>query len=129
MVQIDRVACARRGSNGKRLGRVSRSVRTIEPHVKQPFRRLVWLAPIALALHEAEEWNILRWYQEFWNNVGRLSNTTIRTWLVFNRLLGFAVTGVATRFRSPRATAWIIVSLMTLPFVYELVYRLVGRRT
>ena len=58
----------------------------------QPFRRLVWLAPVALAIHESEEWNILRWYHEHWNNVGDLSNRIVRTWLVFYSVLGLVVT-------------------------------------
>ncbi len=50
-----------------------------------PFLRFVWILPSAFALHEAEEWNILAWYQEHWTNVGELTNRTVWTHLVFVR--------------------------------------------
>jgi Protein of unknown function with HXXEE motif len=84
----------------------------------EPFRRLAWLAPAALAIHEAEEWNILRWYRTHWGNVGDLSNRVVWTWLIFYSLLGFAVAWIATRFRNVRVTAFIIVFFFAFPFLH-----------
>jgi Protein of unknown function with HXXEE motif len=89
---------------------------------RQPLGRLVWLAPAALALHEAEEWNILGWYHEHWANVGDLSNRTIWTWLVFYSLLGFVVMWVATWFHSARVTAYVFVFFFAFPFLHALLH-------
>lgn len=84
----------------------------------QSFRRLVWLAPVSLALHEAEEWNILRWYHDHWSNVGSLSNRTVWTWLVCYGVLGFLVTLLATRFRNEKVTAHIVLFFFAFPFLH-----------
>jgi hypothetical protein len=75
-------------------------------------------APASLALHEAEEWDILRWYHHYWNNVGALSNRIVWTWLVFYSVLGFLVTLLATRFRSEKVTAYMVVFFFTFPFLH-----------
>jgi Protein of unknown function with HXXEE motif len=85
---------------------------------ERPFGYFVWLAPVALAIHEAEEWNILRWYHDHWNNVGALSNRTVWTWLVFYSVLGFLVTWLATRFRSTKVTACLVVFFFAFPFLH-----------
>jgi hypothetical protein len=76
-----------------------------------PFRRLIWLVPIALAFHEAEEWNIMPWWMETFSNATVVSDLALRTWLVVITLFGFLWTGLGCLLPTARATA-----LMVLPF-------------
>jgi hypothetical protein len=76
-----------------------------------PFRRLVWLVPIALVCHEAEEWNIMAWWTKSFSDATVVSNLAVRTWLVVFTVLGFVWTGIACLLPTVRATA-----LMVFPF-------------
>jgi len=69
-----------------------------------PTRNLVWLLPLAFALHELEEWNIIEWYQRYWSNVDPdlFTRRNSWTWLAFASALGFVWTFVATRFRNEK---------------------------
>jgi hypothetical protein len=82
------------------------------------FDRAVWGAAAASALHEADEWNILSWYREHWNNVGGLSTRTVWTWLAFFSLLGFAVGFLCTRLRNRRIAAHVAVLFFSFPFLH-----------
>ncbi len=55
------------------------------------FRKSVWLFPIALCLHELEEWNILDWYLEHWLNVDphTMTSESVHVWLIVASVLGF----------------------------------------
>ena len=72
------------------------------PGASVPTRQLGWLLPIAFALHELEEWNIIAWYQRYWTNVDPtiVNQRNSWTWLAFASLLGFAWTFLASRFRN-----------------------------
>lgn len=76
------------------------------------FLTAIWLLPFAVALHEAEEWNILPWYQRNFVNLPAKTNTSIRTFLVAFTLFGFLFTAFATLPRDPKIAAFVI-----LPFV------------
>jgi hypothetical protein len=82
-----------------------------------PFRRLVWLLPITFALHEAEEWNIIPWYQAQFTNPPSTRDIAVYTWLAGISLVGFLWTGVACLLPTPRATA-----RMALPFFVVFVF-------
>ncbi len=43
------------------------------------FLTAIWLLPVALLLHEAEEWNILRWEQRNFVNLPAKTNVSVRT--------------------------------------------------
>ncbi len=75
------------------------------------FLTAIWLLPIAVALHEAEEWNILRWEQRNFINLPAKTHTSVRTFLVFFTLLGFLWTALAALPHNPR-----IAAFMILPF-------------
>ena len=79
------------------------------------FRTLIWLLPVALALHEAEEWNIHGWYQRNFVDLpaGR-TKTTIRFFLVFLSIVGFIWTGTAALWGKPSSTAIILLPLVAL---------------
>ncbi|HEY5901815.1 MAG TPA: HXXEE domain-containing protein, partial [Anaerolineales bacterium] len=78
----------------------------------------------AVALHEAEEWNILEWEQRNFVNVPPKTRASTRTFLVFFSLLGFLLTGMAVLLGSPKLAAWIVLafaagaSLNALQHVY-----------
>lgn len=78
-----------------------------------PFRQVVWLVPIVLLFHEAEEWNIMGWYDEHF--VERpASALSVRIWLVLVTVDMFLVTWVATRFERERVTAFIMIPVATM---------------
>lgn len=65
--------------------------------------------PVAWALHEAEEWFILSWYERYWTGLEGLSSTTVRTWLIFASASGFLATFLFTRIRSTRIAAGLVL--------------------
>ena len=80
-----------------------------------PIRRLLWLLPLAFALHELEEWNILDWYRQYWTNVDAelMTQRTVRTHLVWSSVLGFLWTVIATRFKRSTVTLHIVLVYFT----------------
>jgi len=76
-----------------------------------PFRRLVWLLPVAFTLHELEEWNILLWYRTQFVNPPSTSDRGVHVGLLAISLLGVLWTAGACLLPTPRATA-----LVALPF-------------
>lgn len=79
------------------------------------FKTMIWLLPIALAIHEAEEWNILGWYHRNFVDLppGR-TNTTIRFFLIFLSLMGFVWTGIGALSGDPAVAAMILFPLLAL---------------
>ena len=73
------------------------------PGVSVPTRQLGWLLPVAFALHELEEWNIVAWYQRYWTNVDPtiVNQRNSWTWLAFASLFGFAWTFLASSLPQP----------------------------
>lgn len=55
----------------------------------------VWFLPVAYALHELEEWNILGWHQRNYIDLPPPTDRTIRTFLMFATVVGFVWTAVA----------------------------------
>jgi len=75
----------------------------------------LWLLAVALALHEAEEWNIYGWYERNYVKMpASRTKSTIRFFLVFLSILGFVWVGVAVCWGSPVIAAWIILPLVGL---------------
>ena len=81
-----------------------------------PIRRLLWLLPLAFALHELEEWNILDWYRQYWTNVDAelMTQRTVRTHLVWSSVLGFLWTVIATRFKRSTVTLHLVLVYFTV---------------
>jgi hypothetical protein len=79
------------------------------------FHEIVWLVPVALALHEFEEWNILVWYQRnFVDMPAERTKTTIRFFLVFLSAAGFVWTGIAVSIGGPAVTMMILLPLVAM---------------
>jgi hypothetical protein len=95
------------------------------------FSTVVWLLPIAVAIHELEEWNILGWYQRNFVELPPMSNASTRVFLVFMSLYGFAWTAIALLFSDLRVTAFLI-SLAAVVFLLNAlqhVYWVIAFRT
>lgn len=73
----------------------------------------IWLLPFAAAVHEAEEWNILRWEQRNFANLPAKTNASVRTFLVFFTLFGFLWTALAALPNNPKIAAFVL-----LPFAW-----------
>lgn len=77
----------------------------------------IWLLPIALALHEAEEWNILPWYQRNFVGLPVKTNASIRTFLVFLTLFGFFWTALAVLSNNTTIAAFMVLLFATGAFL------------
>ena len=76
-----------------------------------PFRKIIWIVPVAFTFHEMEEGNIMPWWLVHFSNATVISDLALRTWLVFITLIGFLWTGIACLLPTVRATG-----LMVFPF-------------
>ena len=74
-----------------------------------PFLVAIWLVPIALVFHEAEEWNILGWERRNFVNVPAKTNGSVRTFLVVFTLFGFLWTSLAALPNNPKIAAFVVL--------------------
>lgn len=74
-----------------------------------PFRTIVWALPIAFAVHELEEWNIMAWYRAEFANPPATTERAVHLWLIGISLVGFLWAGLACLLPSERATARVIL--------------------
>ena len=77
-----------------------------------PFSVVVWLLPLAIALHELEEWNILSWYKRHFMDLPPKTDVSTRLFLIFVSLLGLVWTAVAGWPADPRWTAFLLSPLI-----------------
>lgn len=79
------------------------------------FRKLIWLFPIILFLHEMEEWNILKWYHKHQIELPiGMTNLDARTWLLFLSLVGFIWVICGLISKNNKITAYIILPAIFL---------------
>ena len=79
-----------------------------------PYKKLVWLLPLVLALHELEEWNIKNWNAANFLNAPDTPDGAIRVLLVLVIVMGFLVTAVACTFNSTSKTAYCSLTFFVL---------------
>lgn len=84
------------------------------------FLTAIWLVPFALALHEAEEWNILRWEQRNFVNLPAKTHAGVRAFLVFFTLFGFLCTTLATLPNNPKIAAFVFLPFAAGAFLNAL---------
>jgi hypothetical protein len=77
--------------------------------IRIDFLTWLWLFVIAFALHEVEEWNILRWYQRNYVDLPPSTNKAVRVWIVFVILIGFVWCAVATLPGNPVLAAYVFL--------------------
>jgi hypothetical protein len=73
------------------------------------FLKAMWLFPVAFAIHEAEEWNIMKWYYRNYTNLPPSSNRGARTWIIFVSLIGFIWCGIAVLSGNPTVAAFVFL--------------------
>ncbi|CAG0973081.1 hypothetical protein ANAEL_01289 [Anaerolineales bacterium] len=73
------------------------------------FLTWLWLFVIAFALHEMEEWNILRWYQRNYVDLPPSTDKAVRVWIVFVILVGVVWCAVATLPGNPIFAAYVFL--------------------
>jgi len=66
----------------------------------------LWIFSIAYAIHELEEWNILRWYQRNYVDLPTVTDRSVRVWIVFFILFGFTWCAVVTLPGNPVFAAY-----------------------
>lgn len=74
---------------------------------------LYWSIPVILTFHELEEWNIMKWYKQYYIDLPPFNNLTIRTWLLFISLVGFLWTYISILMPNGYLTA-IFMELLIL---------------
>ena len=80
-----------------------------------PLKRVVWLLPLAVTVHEFEEWNILAWNQIQFENPPDATPLAKHIMIVLISIIGFVWTGAACLLRSERLSA-----LMALVFFWPI---------
>ena len=78
------------------------------------FLQIMWFFPVAYALHEAEEWNIMRWYARNYKNLPPATDRTARTWIVFSSVAGFVWFLFAALPASSEIAAWLVLPAIAL---------------
>ena len=84
------------------------------------FLTAIWLLPVALLLHEAEEWNILRWEQRNFVNLPAKTNVSVRAFLVVFTLFGFLWTALAALPSNPTIAAFVLLPFAAGAFLNAL---------
>lgn len=83
--------------------------RVLEALSRMEFKKVAWLFAIAFALHEAEEWNIMVWYDQYFADPPRMSNAVTWFALAFISAVGLVWTFLATLPKNQKITAFIIL--------------------
>ena len=74
-------------------------------------RRVLWLIGLAFVLHEAEEWNLVSWFQANFEPPPQFNDREARTLLVVFALLGISFTGLSIRLLSLRGALFALLPL------------------
>lgn len=75
---------------------------------------------VAFYLHEAEEWNILRWEQRNFVNLPAKTNVSVRTFLVVFTMFGFLWTALAALPTNPTIAAFVLLPFAAGAFLNAL---------
>lgn len=92
------------------------------------FLMLLWIFTFAFALHEFEEWNIMKWYHRNFVDLPPSTNKSARTWIVFISLTGFIWCFLAVLPENPKFAMYIFMPVIvialqnSLQHVYWLIY-------
>jgi hypothetical protein len=74
-------------------------------------RHAAWLLPCALAVHEAEEWNIVPWFHAYFSPPTPLTDRAAHLGLLVVSLAGFLATGLAMSLATLRAALLVLLPL------------------
>jgi len=76
-----------------------------------PTRRILWLLGLAFVLHEAEEWNLVSWFQLHFEPPPQFTDLEARTLLALFALLGISFTALAIRLLDLRTAVFALLPL------------------
>jgi hypothetical protein len=76
-----------------------------------PIRRVLWLIGLAFVLHEAEEWNLVTWFQANFEPPPQFTDRQARTLLVLFATLGISFTALSIRLLSLRVALFALLPL------------------
>ena len=79
--------------------------------LKLPIRDVLWLVGLAFVLHEAEEWNLVSWFQANFEPPPQFTDREARTLLALFALLGISFTALSIRLLSLRAALYALLPL------------------
>ena len=74
----------------------------------------LWVFVVAFALHEAEEWNIMRWYQRNYIDLPPTTDRAARTWIVFISMMGLVWCIAGTLPGNPTIAAFVLLPAIAL---------------
>lgn len=80
------------------------------------FMQWLWIFAVFFALHELEEWNILRWYQRNYTDLPPSTHTSVRYWIAAVILIGFAWCAVATLAGNAVFAAYVFLPAIAIAF-------------
>ena len=78
------------------------------------FLEALWLFPLAVVLHEAEEWNLVRWYERNYDDLLPMTNKSARIVLVLMSSAFLLWSAVAIVTQSPKVAALILLPAMAI---------------
>jgi hypothetical protein len=84
---------------------------------RRSFKKVIWILPICWAFHEAEEWNLIPWYQKHFVNPPEMTALSVLTLLSCSALFGFVWASIASLFRNSKVMAGILL-LLFIPMVF-----------
>ena len=76
-----------------------------------PIRRILWLLGLAFVLHEAEEWNLVSWFELNFEPSPQFTDREARTLLAIVALLGISFTALSIRLLNLRAAVFALLPL------------------
>ena len=74
----------------------------------------LWVFVFVFAVHEVEEWNILKWYQRNYVDLPPSTNKATRAWIVFVILVGSVWCAVATLPGDPVIAAYVLLPAIAI---------------
>ena len=74
----------------------------------------LWVFVVAFALHESEEWNIMRWYRRNFVDLPPTTDKAARTWIVFISMIGLLWCTAATLPGNQPLAAWVLLPALVL---------------
>jgi hypothetical protein len=74
----------------------------------------LWIFVVIFALHELEEWNILRWYQRNYVDLPPSTDKTTRVWIVFIILVALVWCAAGTLPGDPALAAYVLLPAVAI---------------
>lgn len=78
-------------------------------------RDVIWAIPLMFSIHEAEEWNILKWYRKYYKNLPGSTNTSIRIHIVVLSLVSVLLTLLAVT--APGTVVFALITVFMSVFI------------